>query len=880
MVTTDDSGSSVVDARTERRDELNEAREQLDATNEILSLLAVSSSTAEDVFSAIVTRARRLCHADVAQVHMLHDNAFDMVRSDGHSPEYLDLAAHRSIARDRNSLIGRVALDHRAQQITDVLADPEYDVPQLQEVGRYRTILGAPMVVHGDVVGVVTVWRTVVAPFDERAIRLLRTFAAQGALALRTVELLRSLDAKSADLARRVDQLEALAEVGEAVSSSLNADELLTTIVTLAVELSGTDGGSLMEYDEATQLFGVRTTFGTSPAVVEALRNSRIHLDETVVGRACRERRPTQIPDLAAVERDPHLTVLYDAGWRSLVAIPMIRADRVVGAMVVRRLSVGDFSDETCDILETFASQSAIALTNARLYQQLERQSAELAQASQHKSEFLASMSHELRTPLNAVIGFSEVLLERMFGDLNARQEDYLRDILASGRHLLALLNDVLDLSKVEAGQMELDLSTFSGRDAITYSVSMVRERAMNHGITMRTLVEDDVGDIVADELRFKQILLNLLSNAVKFTPDGGTVEVLAHRDDDDLVVTVRDTGVGIAAEDQERIFDSFQQGSRAAPQIEGTGLGLTLTRRIVELHGGSMWLRSAPGEGSTFGFTLPGAVLARRVHEVTAAVDAQDPRPTVVVIEDDARSAELIAVQLEATGLRTVTARTGEEGLELVRDLAPVAVILDIHLPGMDGWDVLAALKEDPATAAVPVVVVSVIPDRSRGFALGASDYLVKPVARDGLLTALRRLLPLPVEHTPRRVVVCLDDDEVALELVRLTLEPVGWVVHTCVTADDAYRVIREARPAVVIVDLLMPRTDGFAVIDTLRAGEDTANLPIVVLTAKDLTARDRALLEGRIEFVASKSAVDLRLLADRLARVSSSAGAPGEVG
>ncbi|MEO5981106.1 MAG: response regulator [Pedococcus sp.] len=852
-------------------DELRDAREQVAATSEILAKLGDSSATPEDVFDAIVERARTLSRADVAQIHLIQGEVFQLARSAGLNQEYVHFAATLSVPRDRTSLVGRVSLDQTTQQIDDVLADPDYHRPALQRRAGYRTILGAPMVVDDEVLGVLTVWRTTVAPFDDRVTTLLSTFAAQGALALRNVDLMHDLEARSAEATRRVDQLEALAEVGEAVSSSLDADEVLTTIVTHAVELTETDGGSLMEYDEETHLFSVRTAFGTSPPVLEALRESRIHIDETLVGRACVSRTPLQVADLELADRDRHLSVLYDAGWRSVVAVPMVRSDRVVGALVVRRMSPGSFSEETCDLIVAFANQSAIALTNARLYQQLELQSAELAEASQHKSEFLASMSHELRTPLNAVIGFSEVLLERMFGDLNERQEDYLRDILSSGRHLLALLNDVLDLSKVEAGQMELDPSDFSVTGALTYALSMVRERALDHRIELHLAVDPDVGLVRADELRFAQILINLLSNAVKFTADGGRVEVRAHAAHGELEVTVSDTGVGIGPADQQRIFDSFQQGGRKARKVEGTGLGLTLTRRIVELHGGRLWVTSELGHGSTFGFTLPRGQSSAPADPEPGWAQSEDPRPVVVVIEDDHSSAELMSVHLAAAGLRPVVVGDGVAGLQLVRDLGPAAVILDIRLPGMEGWDVLGAIKSDPRTASIPVVVVSVIHERGRGFALGASDYLVKPVARDDLLAALRRLVPLPIERAGRRVAVFVDDDPTALELVRLSLEPAGWTVHTCTEADEAFALIRTHGPAVVLVDLLMPQTDGFAVVDQLRRDPQTASLPVVVLTAKTITHRDRELLNGRIDFIMTKSAVELRLLAERLAKITS---------
>jgi signal transduction histidine kinase/ActR/RegA family two-component response regulator len=737
--------------QTRLQAELAETQEHLAGTSEILSVLARSSSVQDDVFDAIVENARRLCRAQAAQIYVAQGGAYSLGRSVGLTPEFVEFAATHPIVQNRATLVGRISLDRRTQQIADVLADPDYGGQDLQRLGGYRSIMGAPMLLDDEVVGVLMVWRTSVDPFDKRVSSLLTTFAAQAALALRNVELFRALRRRSAQLARKVEQLEALAEVGTAVSSSLDADEVLTTIVTHAVELSGTDGGSLMEYDEDTHLFGVRTAYGTSPSVIEALRATRIHVDETLVGWAALSRKAIQLPNLESIELDPHLQVLYDGGWRSLVAIPLVRQDRVVGALVVRRKTTGAFSDETCEMLSAFASQSAVALTNARLYQQLERQSIELAEVSAHKSEFLASMSHELRTPLNAVIGFSEVLLERMFGELNERQEDYLKDILGSGRHLLALLNDILDLSKVEAGQMQLDVTTFPAQDALQYAMSLVRERAVHHSITTHVDIAPALGSITADELRFKQVLLNLLSNAVKFTPDGGRVNVAAWREATDLIVTVSDTGVGILPEDQERIFDSFQQGGRSASKVEGTGLGLTLTKRIVELHGGRLWLVSDPGAGSTFGFSLP------QDPAMTAPVPspqqwdslpADDDRPTVVVIEDDASSSELVALHLGAAGLRPVVVRTGEEGLDAVHALRPAAVILDILLPGMDGWEVLSTLKADASTATTPVVVVSVFPGRGRGIALGASDYLVKPVAKDELLASIRRA----VATTPGR--------------------------------------------------------------------------------------------------------------------------------
>ncbi|MEW1952874.1 response regulator [Terrabacter sp. NPDC080008] len=886
-----DNNAGVESARTGRADleaRLADVQEQFRATSDILKVLTSGASEQTRVFEAVVHNARRLLAADVAQIHLLEGDQYRIRWSSGHSKAYLEKVDRYPLLRDRGSLIGRVGMDRTAQQIEDVLADPDYSALALQKLGGYRSIMGAPMLVEDEVVGVLTVWRNKVDPFEDRAGELLTTFAEQAALALRHVELVAALENRSAELGRKVEQLEALAEVGEAISSSLDADEVLATIVSHAVELSQTDGGSLMEFDRSTGLFRVRTAYGTSEEVVEALRSAEIHIDRTWVGRATRTREVLQIPDLDAepAPLDAHLAVLHGSGWRSLVAIPLVRPDRVVGALVVRRKTTGSFTQATCELLAAFASQSAVALTNARLYQQLEQQSVELAEASRHKSEFLASMSHELRTPLNAVIGFSEVLLERMFGELNDRQEEYLQDILAAGRHLLALLGDILDLSKIEAGRMELDLTTFPIEDLLVQALSLVRERAALHGIHLRVEAERGLGTVTADALRLKQVLVNLLSNAVKFTPDGGSVEVRAWRDPEEVAITVTDTGIGIAPADQERIFDSFQQGERSASSSEGTGLGLTLSRRIVELHGGRLWLSSAPGEGSTFGIAIPQASAERPGDDETWSTEEEERAgtPTVVLIEDDPRSAELVELHLRAAGLRTVCASTGELGLRLVRERGPFAVILDIHLPGMNGWEVLTALKSDPATAAVPVVVVSVEPQRGRGFALGATEYLVKPVSGDHLLAAVSRLLPSSLGEVPDREagtglsVVVVDDDPLALKLVRSTLEPLGWEVHTCSGGQQAADLVRAVAPSVVVMDLLMPQVDGFAVIDELRPNRETDGPPIVVLTSKTLTAQDHSRLEGRIAFVAEKAGIDLPGLARRLAAVAAANAAPEE--
>jgi len=858
-------------------DELAEVREQLAATSEVLAVIGRSAFDLERVLETVVESARRLCAADAGQVFLVDGDRCRFAYGSGMTAEYREFIANNPVVLDRGTLNGRVGLDRRATQITDVLADPDYSLADAQRMAGYRTVMGVPMLLDGDVVGMLSVWRTHVDPFSDRAVEVLTAFAAQAALAVRAVDLVRVLESRTGELRRKVTQLEALGAVGQAVSSSLNLTEVLNTIITQAVQMSGSDGGSIYEFDEDAREFRVETVCGTSPEAFDALRSARIALEDTFIGKAATLGRPLELTDLREAPLDPHLNALAESGWRSLVAVPMLREGRIVGAMVIRRHTPGRIPLEIYDLLETFASQSALALINAQLYRQLERQSAALAVASQHKSEFLASMSHELRTPLNAIIGFSEVLLERMFGELNERQDDYLRDIWSSGKHLLELLNDILDLSKIEAGQMVLSRSKFAVRESLDYCLSMVRERALQQRVLLSLDVDPEIGLLDADRLRFRQVVLNLLSNAVKFTPEGGRVDVRAFVRGQDLVVLVADTGVGVQAEDRERIFDSFQQGTHSSEQVEGTGLGLTLSKRILELHGGRIWVESEAGKGSTFGIALPAGSEEPAMEPAPQAGITLDPalgpRPTVVVVEDDRRSFDLLRVYLEAAGARVVSAGDGEEGLDTVRRLNPAGVVLDILLPGIDGWEVLAQLKADPGTAAIPVIVVSMLDERGRGFALGATEYLVKPVGKEQLLAALYRAAAMPEQ---KHMVVAIDDDPLAIELVRASLEPEGWTVLGAATGQEGLALIRERKPSAVLLDLLMPGMDGFEVVEALRADPDTKSVPVVILTSKSMTPQDKERLHGRITYVARKTEFDLSGLAGLLRWASTSRQSP----
>ncbi len=400
------------------------------------------------------------------------------------------------------------------------------------------------------------------------------------------------------DLAEAIERQSATGQVLEVLGrSAFDLEPVFETVVAQAVRLCRADAGQI--YVRDGDVYRLAVALGASQAYRDYLVTAPIAAGTgTLVGRVGQERRVVQIRDAQA---DPEYTMhraLELGGFRSMLGVPMLDGERVLGVIVLWREAVRPFGERTIELVTTFAAQGAIAIQNVQTARELEV-------ASGHKSEFLASMSHELRTPLNAVIGFSDVLLEGLFGSLNERQEEYVRDIRESGRHLLELINEILDLSKVEAGRMELEPSEFSLPGLIEQCLAQVRERAVAQRLAVSSEIGSEVGAVRADETKLKQVVLNLLSNAVKFTPEGGSVDVRAWLEGDQVVVTVGDTGIGIAVEDQGRIFEAFQRGDRRA-SVEGTGLGLTVSRRFVELHGGRIWVESALGAGSTFGFAIP----------------------------------------------------------------------------------------------------------------------------------------------------------------------------------------------------------------------------------------------------------------------------------
>ncbi|MDH3927128.1 MAG: ATP-binding protein [Deltaproteobacteria bacterium] len=420
----------------------------------------------------------------------------------------------------------------------------------------------------------------------------------------RTLE--QKVEVRTQELARSVEELKALGEVSQAVSSTLDLQKVLATIVAHAADLSGAESGAIYEFNEPSEEFQLRATHRMSEELIQAIREGGVKLGETALGWAGVNREAVQIPDILEEPTYPTSEIMKQEGFRALLAVPLFREDRLIGGLVVRRRAPGQFQKETVDLLQTFATQSALAIQNARLFREIEAKGRELEIASKHKSDFLANMSHELRTPLNAILGYTELILDKIYGDVPENIQEVLERVEKNGRHLLGLINDVLDLSKIEAGQLVLSLDDYSMKEVVHTVFTSVESLAAEKNLELKVSVAPEVAQGKGDHQRISQVFLNLVGNAIKFT-EAGEVRVEATASDDTFVISVSDTGPGLSEADQQMIFEEFHQADGSSTRKKGgTGLGLSIARRIVEMHGGRIWVESTEGKGSTFWFTLP----------------------------------------------------------------------------------------------------------------------------------------------------------------------------------------------------------------------------------------------------------------------------------
>jgi signal transduction histidine kinase/DNA-binding response OmpR family regulator len=851
-----------------RNAELIDSLARQTATGEVLRAISRAQTDAQPVFDIIAASALRLCGGGHSGVFLYDGERLHVAALDNVDPQGAD-AIRRDYPRpaDEGSTGGRAIRSRAVVQIPDVLQDPAYALKGQAQQAHFRSFVAAPMLRGGEPIGVIGVGRREPGQFSDKEVQLLQTFADQAVIAIENARLFKEVQARTEALTRSVSQLTALGEVGQAVSSSLELGTVLTTIVARAVQLCGAAGGAIYEYDEPAEEFHLRATEGLPEEYLEIARQAPVRKGEGATGRLAITPEPIEIPDITAP--GTYESRIKDAvvrtGYRALLAVPLLREGRVMGSLVVLRKTVGGFEPDVVSLLQTFATQSALAIQNARLFRQLDV-------ANRHKSEFLASMSHELRTPLNAIIGYSE-MLEEEAADLG--QEAFtpdLRKINAAGKHLLELINAVLDLSKIEAGRMDLYLETFSVSRLVEDIAGVIRPLADRNGNRVDVRCDPAVGEMRADLTKVRQALFNLLSNACKFT-ERGTVSLTVRRAEggDVVVFDVTDTGIGMTDEQVGRLFQEFSQAEASTSRrYGGTGLGLALSRRLCRLMGGDVSVVSTLGGGSTFTIRLPAEVAEPGAAIAPVSAGVRAGAGLILVIDDDASVREVVQRFLTKEGYRVASASGGEEGLRLARELGPDAITLDVMMPAMDGWAVLAALKGDEATASIPVVMLTMVDDRGLGYALGAADYLVKPVDRARLLAALaphRRELP----------VLVVDDDPGVRALLRRMLEKEGYGVAEADNGRAALERVRERVPGAILLDLMMPEMDGFEFLEELQRSTPGRAIPVIVVTARDLSAEDHRRLNGSVERILQKGAhgrEDLLAEVRRLVRASMGQG------
>ncbi len=593
---------------TELRDRTHDLQELLEyqtASGDVLKVISQSGRELAPVLDTLVETAARICRANSGFVFRLQDGLCRMVAAFGIPAGYKEFQEHNPIAPDRGTLAGRTVLERRAVHIEDAAADPEYHRAEAVQLGRQRTMLGVPLVREDALIGVITLARSYVEPFTEKQIALVTTFADQAVIAIENARLFNELRERTTELGRLVEELKMLSEVGRAVSSTLDLRSVLSAILTASLGVTWANAGAVFRYARADRSFRLVEAVGWNEALAHTVRELRVGETESAMGEAVARRMPIQLPDIAQ-RPSPLRDLTLAAGYHSALIVPLVGAERILGAIILMRQEAGEFPPETVRLMQTLASQSVLAIQNARLFREIADKSEQLALASQHKSQFLANMSHELRTPLNAILGYAELLVDGIYGVLPDRPKGVLERIQNNGRHLLALINDVLDLAKIEAGQLTLTLEDYALREVVRSVVTATEPLATSKGLRFTAALQDDMPMAHGDARRVSQVLLNLVGNAIKFT-DAGEVEIRASAANGQFTLCVRDTGPGIADADQERIFGEFQQIDNSnTRQKGGTGLGLAISKRMVELQGGTISVESVLGQGSTFRVLLP----------------------------------------------------------------------------------------------------------------------------------------------------------------------------------------------------------------------------------------------------------------------------------
>ena len=813
-----------------------------------------SSSTLSEFLEIVLAKTLEIVDAPAGSIAVYEGRQMKLTASRGLSKRFLE---NNSWEIMPGGITEQVFHTKEFVEITDVQKSNYTNNPALM-AEKIRSVLAYPILLRGDFAGILYIDDFKSRQFSERQKSSLALVTGIIALTLDRFNLLKGLDEyrlkflslveSSTDILLMTDSNGLIVTCNESSTLQLgySQDELIGKTITSLIK-NGDPAGSVKKLlEKKTSLKGFEVT------VVDA-KNGELEVKLNAARLNDRENNFLgMIYVLHSLEKELDLKNALEKKTREL--------------------------EELNSNLEKKVLQRT---------EELAKSNKELERMNQLKGRFIANTSHELRTPLNSILGFSDVLIEKTFGPLTENQERYIRNIYSAGKHLLELINNVLDIAKIEAGKHEMIYETFRVKELIEDVLNIMRPFADTKFINMDVQTEEEIDLITGDRVKIKQVLYNLLSNAIKFTPEGGKVGLSVEYADSTnghytsgpdakvayLRFSVYDTGVGIGPEDKDRIFDEFEQvDTRLSREWGGAGLGLALSKKLVELHGGNISVESNLGEGSTFTFTIPvTSPVEPALPEERQAISLNFPwmkeeAPLILVVEDDPSTAELLTLHLTQAGYKVAHAYNGEEAIEKAKSMKPFAITLDVMLPKKDGWEVLQTLKSESSTAEIPVIIHSVVDNKELAFALGAADYLMKPLDKRALLHKLDELNLAKGKITSPTSILVIESEESVVEYLKEILEPQGFFIHTAFTGKRGIELTHALRPSIILMDFVLPDMLSFDVVKELKENPYTKNIPIFILTERDISVDDRMTLMGNIERIVRRHAFDAKELINHI--------------